>query len=173
MERHAEREAREEGLRRVVRCEACGKERTEGWNLKEGFRNRYDKAGLDPALFDLHRQLRGMIQHGQLLRTANARTKVFSELGHVQAAAVTAVTESTGVSAGTIAYLSANWPAAVFRCCTQADGQTKIQFHKIALPFQAGKLPQRVCGDARRKVEAGVSFPPKLDPLALPPLQST
>jgi len=171
LERQAEEEARAKNLPRLVKCKDCGAERAEGWDLKKGFEAMYAEAGLDPSLFDGHRKRRGVIQHGAKLPTASYIDEVFQDLSQVQAAAVVAVAKRVGVAPGTITYLSTSWPVAVFACRAHEDRTVEVTFRRTSVRAGAGVLPQRVCGDAGRTVELGVSLPPKINPLALPPVQ--
>jgi len=171
LERQADEVARAKNLRRVVKCKTCGAERTEGWDLKRSFEAMYSEAGLDPSFYDQYRSKRGVIQHGEKLRTTAYVDELFRDLSQVQIAAMVAVAKKVGIAPATITYLSASWPVAVFSCRVEEEGRVNIHFERTSLAFAAGMLPQRICGDAERTSEAGVSLPPKIDPLALPPLQ--
>jgi hypothetical protein len=171
LERQAEEEARTRNLARIVKCQRCGDERQEGWNLKRGFEAMYRDAGLDPSLFDRHRSRRGSIQHGAKLPTTSYLDEVFQDLSQVQIAAMVAVAKEVGNMPGTITYLSTNWPIAVFSCRARQDGTVDVQFKQVSVRVGAGVLPQRFCGYAGRTVQAGMELPPKVDPLSLPPVQ--
>ena len=171
LERQADEVARAKNLRRIVKCETCGTERTAGWDLKRSFETIYSEAGLDPSLFDQHRSKRGTIQHGAKLRTTTYVDGVFRDLSQVQTAAMVAVAGKVGVAPSTTTYLSTSWPVVVFSCRVEEEGKVNVQFERTTLPIATSILPQRICGDAERTIRAGVSLPPEIDPLALPPLQ--
>ena len=171
LERQAEEEARLNNRRRVVKCKACGVERTAGWDLKRGFEAMYTDAGLDPSMFDEHRKKRGMIQHGGKLQRTVYLDEIIRDLPQIQAAAMAAVAKRVGIAPGTITYLSTSWPVSVFSCCVEEEGRANIQFKQMSVPVTAGMLPQRKCGEAERTIRAGMLGPLKIDPLALPPVQ--
>lgn len=169
LERQAEDEARAKNLKRTAICE-CGKERIIGFDTKQGFEAMYVQAGIDPMLFDKHRARRGVIQHGAKLRTTKSLAEVLDDLSQVQIVAMLAVAKKIGITPKTITYLSANWPVATFKCRVKQGGNVDVQFGRMSVRASAGLLPQAVCGEAGRTIEAGVSLPPQVDPLALPPI---
>jgi len=171
LERQAEEEARIKNLKRTATCE-CGRERMVGFDTKRGFEAMYAEAEIDPALFDQHRARRGVIQHGAKLRTTTHLAEVLDDLSKVQIAAMVAVAKNVGIAPRTTTYFSANWPVAVFKCSVGQDTRVNVQFNRMSVRASAGLLPQAVCGNAGRTIEAGVSLPPKIDPLALPPVQT-
>jgi hypothetical protein len=171
LERQAEEKARTRNLTRIVRCQSCGEERAAGWDLKSGFEAMYRAAGLDPSLFDRHRSKRGSIQHGAKLPTSSYMDEAFQDLSQLQTAAMVAVAEEVGIMPGTITYLSTNWPVTVFSCHARNDGTVDVQLKQASVRAAAGMLPQRICGNAGRTIQTGVSLPPKIDPLSLPPVQ--
>jgi hypothetical protein len=155
----------------MVKCQSCGHERQVGWDLKSGFEAMYHDAGLDSSIFDRHRSKRGSIQHGTKLPTTSYLDEVFQDLTQVQIAAMVAVAEEVGIMPGTITYLSASWPIALFSCRAKRDGTTDVQFKKVSVRAGAGILPQRICGDNGRTIETRIELPPKISPLSLPPMQ--
>jgi hypothetical protein len=170
LERQADETARVSGLQRVVRCQSCGAGRIVGPDLKRAFEAMYDDVELSPSLFDEHRSTRSVIQHGARLRTTAYMDEVYRGVSQLQVAAVVAAAKKIGVKPATGIYLSASWPIVVFRCVTQWDGTTRVDFSRLKLPSAANILPQRACGSAERTPEGGVDLPPKVDPLALPPV---
>jgi hypothetical protein len=171
LERQADEEARTKNLQHMVKCKECGAERPAGPNLKRGFEAMYSEAGLDPSLFDRHRSKRGTIQHGAKLPSTGYVEEVFQDLSQVQTAAVIAVTKKVGIAPRTISYLSTCWPVAVFSCRAEHDGNIAIQNSGMRVKAAVNTLPQRISGDAGRTIFFGMSSPPKVDPLSLPPVQ--
>jgi hypothetical protein len=171
LECQAEEEARTKNFKRFAKCE-CGAERTIGLDTKRGFEAMYAEAGIDPALFDRHRAKRGTIQHGAKLRTTSYMDEVLEDLSQVQIAAMVAVSTKVGIAPKTITYMSTNWPVTVFLCCPGDGGTINVRFNRMSVRASAGMLPQRLCGEAGRTIETGVSMPPKVDPLAFPPVRS-
>ena len=131
----------------------------------------YSDAGLDPSLFDHHRSRRGSIQHGAKPPTTSYLEEVFQDLSQVQRAAIVAVAKEVGMKPGTITYLSANWPVAMFSCRARKNGTMDVQFKRVSVRAGAGILPQRICEHAGRTVQSGIELPPTIDPLSLPPIQ--
>jgi hypothetical protein len=171
LERQAEEEARLGKLRRMVKCQTCGAEREEGWNLKSGFEAMYTNAGIDPSLFNRHRSRRGSIQHGAKAPTTSYLNEVFQDLAQIQVAAVVAAAKEAGIMPGTATYLSAIWPIAMFSCRAKKDRSVDIQFERVSVRAGAGTVPQRIAGNAERAVQIGMEMPAKIDPLSLPPIQ--
>jgi hypothetical protein len=171
LECQAEEKARTKNLKRFAKCE-CGAERPIGLDTKRGFEAMYAEAGIDAALFDRHRATRGTIQHGAKLRTTSYLDEVLEDLSQVQIAAMVAVSKKVGIAPRTITYLSTNWPVSVFLCCASDGGTVNVRFKRMSVRGSTGMLPQRLCGEADRTVQTGVSMPPKVDPLAFPPLRS-
>lgn len=172
LERQAEEEAKARNLRHTAKCAVCGTERRIGWNIKDGFESMYADAGLDTSFFDQHRSRRGTIQHGAKIPTVDYVGEILQDLSQVQAAAMVAVSRRVGVAPKTITYLSASWPVLVLSCRANEDGRVEIRPNRMSVRANAGMLPQSRCGDAGRTVQASVPLPPKVDPLALPPLQN-
>ncbi len=171
LERLADEKARTENLRRMVTCEECGAERAAGPDTKQGFEAMYAEAGLSLSLFDRHRAKRGTIQHGAKVPSTRYLDEVFQDLSQVQTAAVVAVSKKVSVAPSTTTYLSTCWPVTVFSCHVEHDGKITAQIASMGVRAAANALPQRISGDADRTIEFGVSSPPKIDPLSLPPVQ--
>src|SRR5579863_5310875 len=155
----------------MVKCQTCGAEREEGWNLKSGFEAMYTNAGIDPSLFNRHRSRRGSIQHGAKAPTTSYLNEVFQDLAQIQVAAVVAAAKEAGIMPGTATYLSAIWPIAMFSCRAKKDRSVDIQFERVSVRAGAGTVPQRIAGNAERAVQIGMEMPAKIDPLSLPPIQ--
>jgi len=171
LERQAEEEARLRNLSRIVKCQNCGAERQEGWNLESVLESMYANVGIDPSLFNRHRSRRGSIQHGAKLLTTSFLDEVFQDLSQIQIAAVVAAAKETGIIPGTSTYLSGIWPMALFSCRAKKDQPVDIQFKKLSVRAGAGILPEHVCGKAPRTVQIRMELPAKIDPLSLPPIQ--
>src|ERR1700758_143039 len=109
--------------------------------ITEIARGIYGDAGLDPSFFDRHRSRRGSIQHGAELPTSSYLDEVFNDLSQVQIAAMVATAKEVGIKPGTITYLSANWPIAIFSCRAKKGGPVDIQLRRRVYGRQQESFP--------------------------------
>lgn len=169
METIADERARDKSRRREVRCPKCGDTRMAGWDLKSGFEEMYREVEGDPAWFDKHRGRRGAIQHGaQATKTDLDAT--LTDLAQIRGAATVAVSKRVGLRPATSTFLATHEAVAVFTCVATAPDQFSVTFKQVTTHAAPGLLPQRHCGHAPRTIQAGMSMPPKVNPLVLPPL---
>ncbi len=169
LERMADEEARELGLKRIVRCYKCGDERHVGWDIKKGFESMYANAQVD-ADFDRQRALRGRVQHGDAIFSTSSPSEFLPEVTRLQSAAITRVAKRIGLLPQAGVYLRTNTPVAVFDCVISGETCTyDVQAFRVgAVP---SLLPMRASGNRDRMFQAGVDLPTQIDPLVLPPVE--
>lgn len=168
LERRADIEARKAGLKRTVRCKKCGHERHAGWNIKDAFRAMYKKARVGGD-FDRHRSIRGRVQHGDAFFSQQSPTEFMPEVSQLQQTAMASVSETIGLRPQAAEYLLTGIPAVVFDCVPDGGG-FKIDVDRFSVGSAASILPMRASANKGRRFEAGVDLPPKVDPLAFPPV---
>jgi hypothetical protein len=167
LERQAEQRARDEGLRRIVKCKKCGHERHAGWNIKKGFEAMYADARID-ADFDAQRALRGRVQHGDAFFSTSSLSEVMPDVVRLLQTAIVAVGKLIGLQPQTGVYSFTGPPVSVLSCTRQGES---VSFEATAFEVGAALsiLPMRASANKGRRVFTGLDLESKMDPLVFPP----